>query len=176
MFHFASKGGYYLSAAFIQARPLIKHIRYANRPQSRYNQHECPSSWTSISRTAGWLSLDVNTLSSFVSSGGVFLQCFGRCTIHDLSCSWQQYYPWQCCPFSSMATCTLIRSVEWLVGSSTMFHHTMASHPSEAGDPCHQVSRMVLWSGTKKCYEQGWWQKMGWFLWWILYTWPGATT
>ncbi len=28
MFHFASKGGYYLSAAFIQARPLIKHIRY----------------------------------------------------------------------------------------------------------------------------------------------------
>ncbi len=29
MFHFASKGGYYLSAAFIQERPLIEHIRYA---------------------------------------------------------------------------------------------------------------------------------------------------
>ncbi len=28
MFHFASKGGYYLSAAFIQERPLIEHIRY----------------------------------------------------------------------------------------------------------------------------------------------------
>ena len=28
MFHFAGKGGYYLSAAFIQERPLIKHIRY----------------------------------------------------------------------------------------------------------------------------------------------------
>ena len=39
------------------------------------------------------LSLDVETLSSFVSSGGVSLQCFGRCTIHDSSCSWQQYYP-----------------------------------------------------------------------------------
>ncbi|XP_064406493.1 uncharacterized protein LOC135351436 [Halichondria panicea] len=26
--HFASKGGYYLSAAFIQERPLIEHIRY----------------------------------------------------------------------------------------------------------------------------------------------------
>ncbi len=25
MFHFASKGGYYLSAAFIQERPLIEH-------------------------------------------------------------------------------------------------------------------------------------------------------
>ena len=56
----------------------------------------------------------------------------------------------QCCPFSSMATCMLIRPVEWLVGSSTMFQHTMASHPSEAGDPCHQVSRMVMWSGMKK--------------------------
>ena len=29
MFHFASKGGYYLSVAFIQDRPLIEHIRYA---------------------------------------------------------------------------------------------------------------------------------------------------
>ena len=29
MFHFASKGGYYLSAAPIQARPLIEHIRYS---------------------------------------------------------------------------------------------------------------------------------------------------
>ncbi len=28
MCHFASKGGYYLSAAFIQERPLIEHIRY----------------------------------------------------------------------------------------------------------------------------------------------------
>ena len=28
MFHFASKEGYYLSAAFIQERPLIEHIRY----------------------------------------------------------------------------------------------------------------------------------------------------
>ena len=26
MFHFSSKGGYYLSAAFIQARPLIEHM------------------------------------------------------------------------------------------------------------------------------------------------------
>ena len=25
MFHFASKGGYYLRAAFIQERPLIEH-------------------------------------------------------------------------------------------------------------------------------------------------------
>ena len=33
------------------------------------------------------LSLDVNTLCSFVSSGGVSLQCFGRCTIHNSSCS-----------------------------------------------------------------------------------------
>ena len=31
MFHFASKGGYYLSAAFIQERPLIEHIRYVQR-------------------------------------------------------------------------------------------------------------------------------------------------
>ncbi len=28
MFHFASKGGYYLSVAFIQERPLIEHIQY----------------------------------------------------------------------------------------------------------------------------------------------------
>ena len=32
MFHFASKGGYYLSAAFIQERPLIEHIRYIYSP------------------------------------------------------------------------------------------------------------------------------------------------
>ena len=30
MFYFASKGGYYLSAAFIQERPLIEHIRYVH--------------------------------------------------------------------------------------------------------------------------------------------------
>ncbi len=35
----------------------------------------------------------LETLSSFVSSGGVSFQCFGRCTIHDSSCLWQQYYP-----------------------------------------------------------------------------------
>ena len=35
MFHFASKGGYYLSAAFIQERPLIEHIRYFN-----FNSHD----------------------------------------------------------------------------------------------------------------------------------------
>ena len=29
MFYFASKGGYYLSAAFIQERPLIEHIRFS---------------------------------------------------------------------------------------------------------------------------------------------------
>ena len=33
MFHFASKGGYYLSAAFIQERPLIEHIRL---PENHY--------------------------------------------------------------------------------------------------------------------------------------------
>ncbi len=38
MFYFASKGGYYLSAAFIQERPLIKHIRYLLLAQKRnYN-------------------------------------------------------------------------------------------------------------------------------------------
>ncbi len=33
------------------------------------------------------LSPDVDTLSSFVSSGGVSLQCSESCTIHDSSCS-----------------------------------------------------------------------------------------
>ncbi len=49
------------------------------------------------------LSLDVNTLCSFVSSGGVSLQCFGHCTIRAV----RGNSIILCCPFSSMVTCML---------------------------------------------------------------------
>ena len=71
----------------------------------------------------------------------------------------------------SFSTCMLI-TFDWVAG--WVFHHVPAhngiAHHSEAresGDPRHKVSGMVLWSGTKKYCEQGWWQKMGWFLWWL---------
>ncbi len=125
--------------------------RYWAFDQSHFVAGHCSINWS------------IHCLHYFVSCGGISLQCFGCCTIYNLSCLWLRCYP-----FSSMATCMCwLRLVEWLVGYSTMFLHTMASHPSKA--EIH-VTKLVEWSRgqvRKKYCEQGWWEKMGWFLWWL---------
>ncbi len=54
------------------------------------------------------LFLDVNTLSTFVSSESVSFRCSGCFTIHNSSCLCQQYYP--ALSFSSMVACMLTTS------------------------------------------------------------------
>ena len=90
------------------------------------------------------LSLDVDTLSSFVSSFSSVL--------------WTLYHPRiravrgnnSFCPFfiNGHLHVDYVQLSGWLGLPPCSSTHAMASHPSEAGDPRHQVSGMVLWSGV----------------------------
>ncbi len=73
------------------------------------------------------LSLDVDTLSTFVSSGGDSLQYSECITIHNSSCSWQHYYTLLSFLINGHLHVDYV-PIEHLVGSSTMFQETMKLH------------------------------------------------
>ena len=103
------------------------------------------------------LSLDVETLSSFVSSGGVSLQCFGRCTIHDSSCSWQQYYPVLSFLLNGHLHVDYVRLSGWLglpSCSSTQWHRIIQKleiHVTKLAEwSCGQVRKNIVNRGDDK--------------------------
>ncbi len=90
---------------------------------------------------------DVDTLSSFVSSGGVSLQCFGRCTIHDSSSSWQQYYPVLSFLLNGHLHVDYVRLSGWLgipPCSSTQWHRILQKLEIH-------ITKLAEWSCGQAC-------------------------
>ncbi len=103
------------------------------------------------------LSLDVDTLSTFVSSGSVSLQCSGCCTIHDSSCSWQQYYPVLSFLLNGHLHVDYVRLSGWLglpPCSSTHWHRIVQKqeiHVTKLAEwSCGQVQKNVMNRGDDK--------------------------
>jgi len=98
----------------------------------------CPAGWDSV----GW---DSVTLSTFIPISTLGLQHSGL-LVHDSTCLWHQHYPVLSFMINGHLSVEYDRLSGWLglpPCSDTQWHRIIER-------PCHQISRVVLWSGTKK--------------------------